>query len=80
MEAARATWGGSRLPTWNQVGRGGQVALNVLLLLPLGVAIGCLPRARLTLVIILAAFALPFLIEAIQMAAVPLGRLCQAAT
>jgi hypothetical protein len=52
-------------------------ALNVVLFVPLGAAIACLPRTRRTLVVIAAAVASPFVIELIQLAVEPLGRGCQ---
>ncbi len=54
-------------------------SLNVLLFLPLGVAIGLLPRTRATLLVLLAAIALPFVVEAVQLVLVFLGRQCQVA-
>lgn len=53
--------------------------LNILLFVPLGAAIGLLPRARRKAVVIAAAAALPFAIEAVQMLVVPLDRACQSA-
>jgi glycopeptide antibiotics resistance protein len=52
-------------------------SLNVLLFLPLGVAMGLLPRSRTTAVLVMAAVVLPFAIEATQLVAPILGRGCQ---
>lgn len=52
-------------------------SLNVLLFIPLGVAVGLLPRARATVPVVIAAVALPFVVEAIQLVVTPLGRQCQ---
>jgi VanZ like family len=53
------------------------VAGNVLAFIPLGFAIGLVPRSRRKGMVLIGAVALPFLIEAIQLLATPLGRLCQ---
>jgi len=55
----------------------GLTASNVFLFVPLGIAIGALPRRRAKALILLGAIVLPFGIEAIQLAAIPLGRRCQ---
>jgi hypothetical protein len=52
-------------------------SLNVLLFVPLGITITVLGRSRRTLVLVLAALAFPFAIEAIQLVVTPLGRACQ---
>jgi hypothetical protein len=54
-------------------------SLNVLLFVPLGVAIGLLPRRSMRLTFLAGAIALPFLIEAIQYAVPAIGRGCQSA-
>jgi hypothetical protein len=59
--------------------RGEDVALNVLMLVPLGVAIGFMPMSRRKLVVVVAAIALPPTIELIQLLAAELGRACQGA-
>ncbi len=66
------------LASSNQLSRAGEVALNVLLLVPLGVAIGLLPRRRTTLAVVAGAALLPFAIEIVQLVVVRLGRECQA--
>jgi glycopeptide antibiotics resistance protein len=53
------------------------VAGNVLAFIPLGFAIGMIPRSRRKALVLAGAVALPFLIEAVQLVATPLGRLCQ---
>ncbi len=50
---------------------------NVLGFIPLGFTIGLIPRSRRKALVLGGAVALPFLIEAIQLAATPLGRVCQ---
>ena len=52
-------------------------SLNVLLFIPLGVAVGLLPWARATVPVVTVAIVLPFFVEAIQLVATPLGRQCQ---
>jgi glycopeptide antibiotics resistance protein len=54
-------------------------SLNVLLFVPLGIALGLLPRTRAAWVVTIAAFSLPFVIEAIQLLVTALGRGCQTA-
>jgi VanZ like family len=56
----------------------GTTGLNVLLFVPLGVAIAQLPRSRVMVLAVVGACLLPAVIEAIQLAALPLGRACQA--
>jgi hypothetical protein len=55
------------------------VSLNVFLFVPLGAVIGLLPRSRCKAGLLVAAIALPFVIEAIQLFAVALDRACQSA-
>ena len=55
-----------------------ETSLNVLLFVPLGIVIGSLVRSRLAMVLLVAAVALPFAIEAVQLVITPLGRTCQA--
>ena len=57
----------------------GDTSLNVLLFIPLGVAIGLLPRSRLKAVIACVAIVLPFVIETIQLLLPVLGRGCESA-
>jgi len=54
-----------------------EVSLNVLLFVPLGVAIALLPRTRRTLGIAVAAFLLPVSIEVTQLVVPTLGRACE---
>ncbi|MEX1297280.1 MAG: VanZ family protein [Candidatus Limnocylindrales bacterium] len=54
-------------------------SLNVLLFVPLGLSIGLLPRTRAMALITLAAVALPFIVEAVQLAITVLDRRCQTA-
>lgn len=55
------------------------VALNVLMFVPLGVAIATARFSRRKLLVLAAAFALPFAIEAAQLVVVQLYRACQTA-
>jgi hypothetical protein len=57
----------------------GDTGLNVLLFIPLGVTIGLMPRSRHKAVVIGAAVALPFAIEATQALVRSLDRACQSA-
>ncbi len=54
-----------------------EISLNVLLFVPFGVAVGLLPNGPRKALVVLAAFALPFAIEAIQLVATTLHRGCQ---
>jgi glycopeptide antibiotics resistance protein len=54
-------------------------SLNILLFIPLGAAIGLIGRSRVTAALTLAAIALPFAIETIQLLAPILARGCQSA-
>lgn len=65
------------LPTWNQLTVASDVALNVLLFVPLGLAVGLLPASPARRPAVLLAYALPVAIEAVQFALPPLGRACQ---
>jgi hypothetical protein len=65
------------LATLPQVAQAGEVAVNILLFIPLGIAIGLLPRSRGQLIAMAAAAALPVATEVTQLVAVPLGRECQ---
>ncbi len=55
------------------------VGLNMLLFIPLGLAIGIAPRTRLKATVVAAAIALPFAIELIQLLLPALARGCQSA-
>jgi hypothetical protein len=65
------------LATQNQVGRADEVALNLALLIPLGMAIGYLTPSRTRLALLGAAILLPFVVEMAQLVVVRLGRECQ---
>lgn len=54
-------------------------SLNVLLFVPLGVAVGLLPRSRPAAVVLVAALSLTFVVEAVQLFVTVLGRGCQTA-
>jgi hypothetical protein len=54
-------------------------SLNVLLFVPLGMAVGLLPRGRATALVAACAIALPFVVEGIQLTVTALGRGCQSA-
>ena len=64
------------LPSLNQLRVSSEIELNILLFLPLGMAIGVLPPGRAERLVIIG-FALPFAIEAVQLVVVLLGRECQ---
>lgn len=55
----------------------GDTSLNVILFVPLGLAIGLLGRSPATAQVLVAVLALPLAIEAIQSLAPMLGRVCQ---
>lgn len=55
------------------------VGLNILLFVPLGLALAFLPRNRTALAIAAGAVALPFAIETIQLMLPQMGRVCQSA-
>lgn len=57
----------------------GDTGLNVLMFIPLGVAIGLLPRSGRKAVVVAAAIALPFAIEATQRLVTLLDRACESA-
>lgn len=52
---------------------------NILLFVPLGLAVGLLPRRPTTAVVVVAAYSLPLVIETIQLIAPAMGRGCQSA-
>lgn len=54
-------------------------SLNILLFVPLGLAIAVCPRSRATFIVLAGAFVLPASIELIQLLVPPLGRECQSA-
>jgi glycopeptide antibiotics resistance protein len=55
------------------------VAINILMFMPFGFAVGSIPWTWRKVAVIAAAIALPFAIEGVQLAVLPLGRGCQAA-
>jgi len=57
----------------------GDTSLNVLLFIPLGAAIGLVPRSRAKAVIIVGAIALPFAIEMAQLLVPSMARACEGA-
>ncbi len=57
----------------------GAVSLNIALFVPLGVVVGLQARSRTKLLVLIAAVALPFLIESAQLLVTPLERKCQSA-
>jgi glycopeptide antibiotics resistance protein len=59
--------------------RFGDTSGNVLMFIPLGVAIGLLPGSRRTAAVVIAAIALPFAIETIQLLLPVLDRACESA-
>jgi hypothetical protein len=58
---------------------GDDVAINVMMLMPLGFALGAMPFAGRKLGLVAGSVALPFAIEGLQLVLVVLGRGCQAA-
>jgi hypothetical protein len=56
-----------------------EASLNVLMFVPLGATIGLLPRSRSKAVLVAAAIALPFAVEAVQALATVLNRACESA-
>jgi glycopeptide antibiotics resistance protein len=54
-------------------------SLNVLMFIPLGVAFGMIPGSRRTAAVVIAAIALPFAIETIQLLLPVLDRACESA-
>jgi glycopeptide antibiotics resistance protein len=59
--------------------RPNETSLNVVLFVPLGLALGLLPGRRTANLLILAGLVSPFFVEAIQLVVQPLGRGCQTA-
>ena len=54
-------------------------AINILMFMPFGFAVGAIPLSLRKVLVVLAAVALPFAIETLQLLVVPLGRGCQSA-
>ncbi len=67
------------LASWSDLFPPGDPTFNVLLYIPLGVAIGLWPRSRIKVALIVGAVALPIVIETIQLVATSLDRACQGA-
>jgi hypothetical protein len=67
------------LASWSDLFPPGDPTFNVLLYIPLGVAIGLWPRSRIKVALIVGAVALPIVIETIQLFATTLDRACQGA-
>jgi glycopeptide antibiotics resistance protein len=67
------------LASIREVLRFGETGLNVLLFVPLGVAIGLMPGSRAKVGLILAGIAFPFVIETAQLVVTVLDRQCQSA-
>jgi hypothetical protein len=67
------------LPALGELRRLNDTSLNVLLFIPLGISIALLPRSRRTLPVVVAAFALPFAVELVQLLVPALARGCQSA-
>ncbi len=67
------------LPPLSQLTRPNDVVLNIILFVPMGIALGLLPRSRRTMVVIAAAFTVPLVIETLQLVLVDLGRGCESA-
>lgn len=69
------TW----LATPADLAAGNDVVINILMLIPLGFAIGAMPFSARKVALVLAGIALPFAVEGTQLVVVALGRGCQAA-
>ena len=67
------------LPSLDEVLYGEDIALNILMLVPLGFAIGLAPLSRRKIVVLVAATLLPPTIETVQLFSVGLDRACQGA-
>jgi glycopeptide antibiotics resistance protein len=78
---------GSRACDFSRIGlaplsallRMNDTSLNVLMLVPLGVSLGLLPRSRPKVVLVVAAIGLPFAVETAQLLLPFLDRACQSA-
>jgi hypothetical protein len=66
------------LPSLPDLFRLSETSLNVLLFVPLGIAVGLLPRNRAAAAVTVAAILLTFIVESLQLVFVALGRGCQA--
>jgi hypothetical protein len=67
------------LPPLRAFLRPNEASLNVLLFIPLGIAVALLPRTRRSFVVAVSAIALTFVIETLQLVLPALGRGCQTA-
>jgi hypothetical protein len=67
------------LPSWEEVMTFYDTGGNILMFIPLGAAIGLLPRSRRKVAIVAGAIALPFAIETIQLVVPWLDRACESA-
>lgn len=65
------------LPTLAELAWPGEALLNILLFVPLGLAIGLCPPSRIRVLLVVGAFALPFAVELLQYRVTRLGRQCQ---
>jgi VanZ like family len=63
--------------SWWELTHLDDASLNILLFVPLGIALGLLPRSHTKLVIVMGGFMLPVAIELFQLVVVRLGRECQ---
>jgi hypothetical protein len=62
---------------WSDLQSFNDISLNILLFVPLGFAVGMLPRRRLSTALLVGAVALPFGVEGTQMVVRQLDRACQ---
>lgn len=62
---------------WSDLQSINDISLNIILFVPLGFAVGLLPPRRLSIGVLGAALALPFVVEGTQMLVVQLDRACQ---
>jgi hypothetical protein len=69
------TWPAS----FSDVARGEDVAINILMFIPLGFAVGNAPLSRRKVLVLLAGMTLPIAIEALQLGVTTLDRACQGA-
>jgi len=67
------------LAPWDELTSASEASGNVLMFIPLGVAIGLLPRSRRKAAIVVGAIALPFVIETTQLVVPWLDRACESA-
>jgi len=67
------------LAPWDELTSASEAGGNVLMFIPLGVAIGLVPRSRRMAAIVVGAIALPFVIETTQLVVPWLDRACESA-